>query len=584
MKAIQSGGERILTAVLVLIGLLALSPAARASVTASPSSLNFGSVAVGDTKAVGVTLTNRSSRPLDINGAQLSSSEFSYMGAASFSIGRWSSVTVRVAFKPTASQSYNATLTLGSRWSHVTISLTGTGVSVQTSTSSPTITSQPTSPTVMAGQAASFSVAVSGASPFRYQWMKNGRAIRRAHSSSYTTPVTTSSDNGAQFTVSVSNSAGNATSNAATLTVDAGSVAPAITSQPASRTVTAGQTASFSVTVSGTSPFSYQWIKNGAAISGATSSIYATPATTTADNNAQFTVRVSNSAGNATSNAATLTVDAGLVAPAITSQPASRTVTAGQTASFSVAVSGTSPFSYQWIKNGAAISGATSSTYTTPTTTTADNNAQFAVRVSNSAGNVTSSAATLTVNAGSLLLSLNPTTLNFGNVNTTSSASKSVTVTNAGGTNITISGVSYSGPGFSTSGLSSGLILAPGQTATMDVTFTPAGSGSVTGSVTVASNATNSPSNVSLSGSGVVSHRVLLSWIPSATSSIAGYQVYSSTVSGGPYTKLTTSAVAGTDFTDSSVQNGGTYYYVVTAVNSKAQESSYSTQVSAVIP
>src|SRR5579871_3879514 len=59
--------------------------------------------------------------------------------------------------------------------------------------------------------------------------------------------------------------------------------------------------------------------------------------------------------------------------PVITSGPSSSTVTAGQTASFAVTASGTAPFTYQWNKNGTAISGATSSTYTTPVTSTSDN-------------------------------------------------------------------------------------------------------------------------------------------------------------------------------------------------------------------
>src|SRR5205807_7103663 len=86
-------------------------------------------------------------------------------------------------------------------------------------------------------------------------------------------------------------------------------------------------------------------------------------------------------------------------APVITAQPGNQTVSAGQTATFTVAATGTPPLSYQWQKNGASVSGATSSSYTTPATTTADNGAQFRVVVSNTAGSVTSGAATLTVNS-----------------------------------------------------------------------------------------------------------------------------------------------------------------------------------------
>jgi hypothetical protein len=128
-------------------------------------------------------------------------------------------------------------------------------------------------------------------------------------------------------------------------------MAPSITAEPVSRTATAGQTTFFTVAATGTAPLSYQWSRNGTAISGATSSSYITPATTSADNGARFTVVVSNAAGSATSSAATLTVSSASVAPSITSQPASQTVTAGQTASFSVAATGTAPLSYQWNKN-----------------------------------------------------------------------------------------------------------------------------------------------------------------------------------------------------------------------------------------
>jgi Domain of unknown function (DUF4082)/Abnormal spindle-like microcephaly-assoc'd, ASPM-SPD-2-Hydin/Immunoglobulin domain/Immunoglobulin I-set domain len=359
--------------------------------------------------------------------------------------------------------------------------------------------------------------------------------------------------------------------------------APSITSQPISRTITAGQTASFSISASG-STLSYQWKKSGTVISGATSSNYTTPATVLSDSGAQFACSVSNSAGSVTSNAATLSVNASAVAPSITSQPASRTVIAGQTASFSVSVSGTAPFTYQWMKNSAAISGATSTSYTTPVTVTSDNGAQFTVAASNSAGSVTSNAATLTVNAATLLLSVNPGSLSFGNVNVGSIASQQATLTNTGTGNVTLSGLSYSGAGFSASGVSSGQVLTPGQTAAINVTFQPSAAGSVSGSVTAASNASSS-AVVTMSGSGVqlVSHSVALSWTRS-TSTVNGYLVYNSQASGGPYTRLTASSVNLPSYADSSVQNGKTYYYVVTAVDASGVESQYSNQASAVIP
>src|SRR5439155_7971592 len=135
-----------------------------------------------------------------------------------------------------------------------------------------------------------------------------------------------------------------------------------------SQTVTAGQTASFSVTATGTAPLSYQWQRGGVPISGATLASYTTPPTTSADDSAQFTVVVSNTAGSVTSSVATLTVTPAPVAPTITTQPASQTVTAGQTAAFSVTAVGTAPLSYQWQRAGAPVSGARVASYTTPPT------------------------------------------------------------------------------------------------------------------------------------------------------------------------------------------------------------------------
>jgi hypothetical protein len=87
----------------------------------------------------------------------------------------------------------------------------------------------------------------------------------------------------------------------------------------------------------------------------------------------------------------------GATAPAITTQPGNISTTVGNTAVFTVAASGTAPLTYQWQKNGTAISGATSATYTTPTVQLADDGAMFSVVVTNSAGSVTSNNAKLTV-------------------------------------------------------------------------------------------------------------------------------------------------------------------------------------------
>ncbi|HEV7967683.1 MAG TPA: choice-of-anchor D domain-containing protein [Candidatus Acidoferrales bacterium] len=189
--------------------------------------------------------------------------------------------------------------------------------------------------------------------------------------------------------------------------------------------------------------------------------------------------------------------------------------------------------------------------------------------------------------AATAVLTPSTSSLSFGTVVVGKNSALTVTLTNSGNSDVTVSTVSVAGAAYSANGVSAGLILTPGQSATLDATFTPTGTGSLPGTVTVASSATNSPTTISLSGTGTGSQTVppsvALSWTAS-TSVVAGYNVYRSQVSGGPYTKLDSSLVTADSYTDASVQPGVTYYYVVTSVTSTGVESADSTQTSASVP
>jgi hypothetical protein len=178
-----------------------------------------------------------------------------------------------------------------------------------------------------------------------------------------------------------------------------GGTAPTISTQPQSQTVNAGAAATFSVVAAGTGTLAYQWDKNGTAVAGATSASYTTPPTIAGDNGASFTVVVSDSAGQVTSSAATLTVNgAGQgTPPTFSSQPQPQTAAEGSAATFSALATGSGLLSYQWQKNGVPIAGATSITYTTPAAIVADSGETFSVIVTGSGGQATSSTATLTV-------------------------------------------------------------------------------------------------------------------------------------------------------------------------------------------
>lgn len=116
------------------------------------------------------------------------------------------------------------------------------------------------------------------------------------------------------------------------------------------------------------------------------------------------------------------------VAPAISVQPQSQSVTAPATATFNVTATGTAPLSYQWNKNGSAISGTPSATYTTPATTSADNGAQYTATVTNIAGSVTSNPATLIVSAESTIVALDYSRELFGTAPTLRPTVQSVDV------------------------------------------------------------------------------------------------------------------------------------------------------------
>jgi hypothetical protein len=272
-------------------------------------------------------------------------------------------------------------------------------LTVSAAATGPVITAQPSNQSVTVGQTAMFSVTATGSAPLSYQWKKNGTAIAGAAGATYTTPATVIGDNASTFLVVVSNSVGSLTSSSATLTVSAAATGPVITAQPSNQSVTEGQTATFSVTTTGTPPLTYQWRKSGTTIAGATASTYTTPATVIGDTGSTFLVVVSNAVGSQTSTSATLTVTAAATAPTITTQPSNQSVNVGQTATFSVTATGSAPLSYQWKKNGTAIAGATAATYVTPAAVIGDNASTFLVVVTNSVGTQTSSGATLTVNA-----------------------------------------------------------------------------------------------------------------------------------------------------------------------------------------
>ena len=172
--------------------------------------------------------------------------------------------------------------------------------------------------------------------------------------------------------------------------------APAIITQPASSTIASGTTTTLRVTAAGRAPLTYQWYQGAVGTTttpvGTNSPNFTTPALTATTS---YWVRISNPDGILNSAAVTVTIP---VAPGITTQPASTTINSGETATLTVTATGTAPLTYQWYQGAVGTTttpvGTNSATFTTPTLTATTT---YWVRVSNAAGNVNSTLATVTV-------------------------------------------------------------------------------------------------------------------------------------------------------------------------------------------
>lgn len=257
---------------------------------------------------------------------------------------------------------------------------------------SPQISEQPKDRTVFVGQSARFDFGASGKPPFTFQWLRNGAAIPGATGQIYSTDPVTLADNGAKYSVRITNAQGSTTSSEATLTVRPG---PTITTQPVAQSVAVGGSASFTVAASG-EQLQYQWLRDEVPITGATSATYTLSGAAAADDGAVLTALVGNPGGVVASQSVTLTVNA---APVVTVQPVSQTVVEGDPLVLAVGATGGN-LQYQWRRGSTDIDGASGRTLRLPAVDATDDNAAFSVVVRNAQGSVTSNTATLRVVPG----------------------------------------------------------------------------------------------------------------------------------------------------------------------------------------
>jgi hypothetical protein len=474
--------------------------------SANPSSINFGSLITGNTSTVNVTLTDTGTANVSISGASASGTSFRMSTLAAQTLTPGGTATFTVTFAPTSNGSWtgNVSISSNAQGSPLVIPLSGTSVATQ----------------------AQISV-----NPF---------------------PVTFSSgvNVGGNATQSVTlTNTGNATLNITSATISTG----AFTMNLAPTAISAGSNTPFTVTFTPTAAGS---------ATGTITIVSNAPTSPT-------TIQLSGTGLQAQGAATPSTIAFGSVGIGNTD---SQTVTLKNNGNTTLTIS-------QIVVTG---SGFGQTGLSTNTTLAAGASTTFSATFDPSTATGSSGAITITTNGSpssvvinlsgtgqtaTMLLGASPASLAFGNVLDQSNSSLTTSITNNGNSNVTISGVTAAGAGFSASGIANGTVLTAGQSATLTVTFAPTSGGAVSGaSVSIASNATNSPLNISLSGTGT--HSVVLTWGASPTQGVT-YNVFRGTSSGGEgTTPVNPSAITSLTYTDTGVTPGVNYYYYVEAVDS----------------
>jgi len=524
---------------LFVIGLVFFPEPALAGVGVTPSSLSFGTVSVNSTSMGTLVVTNNSNQTTTLFGVQSSSPQF-VVGAPALplTIGPQGSVSIQIAFHPTAATTYTGTITFNigrKSWQSVNalVSGTGTGGSAGGGTVTPSI--QPTTYALSpSATGLAFGNQLVGTS--------SSKAINLTNNGTANVTISSVACTGAGFGVSGFSGAVTLTPGQALSLVVA--FAPAVVGS-VSGTVSVVSTAT-------NSPSAVSL--NGA---GVQPLIAVTPSSVSFGN---VVIGVTNTSTVIVQNPGSATLQVTQVTTSGTPLSLS-----GLAVPFSVPAGGATSFNVGFAPASAGnFSGSL---------TISSNGSTSPLIVPISGMGVTPTYQ----------LSLNPTSLNFGSLTTDSSTTETVTLTNTGNSAVSISQITASGTGFSVSTLGFPFSLAAGQSTSFSVGFAPSTAGSFTGSVAVTNNATSSPLVVALSGTATVSHSVNLSWSP-GSSTYAGFNVYRGTTSGGPYTKLDNSLIAVPSYQDYNVTSGQTYYYVATEVDSTGNESNYSNEAIATIP
>ena len=545
-----SSGFRVFFIFSAILALTSSALAGSGQLTLNPTVVNFGSVQVGSSQTQSLTLKNGGSSKLTITQATPSLGNFALTGLSyPVTLYAGQSVSCNVTFNPQSAVTSSGSIafTFHNRHNNGTVTMTepvsGTGVTPGQLTSAlaslgfgSVTTGSSASLTETLTNSGATSVAISAASTTGSGFSVSGLTL----------PTTLTAGQSVSFSITFSPTAGGSVTGNLAITSNASNPTLAIPlsgtgvaqgmlgSNPTSLNfgnVTVGSNQSLSETVTNTGGSSVTISQATISGTGFSLSGITTPLTLTAGQSTTFNVTfapqsAASASGNVTMTSTasnpTLTIPVagtGVTQGTLGSNPTSLSfgnVTIGSNQSLSETVTNTGGSSVTISQATITGTGFSLSGISTPLTLTAGQSTTFSVKFAPTSAASASGNVTLTSTASNPTLTIpvtgngvtqgtlgsNPSSLSFGSVTVGSNQSLTETVTNTGGSSVTISQAIISGTGFSLSGITTPLTLTAGQSTTFTVSFAPQSVGSMTGSLLTTSNASNPTLSVALTGAG----------------------------------------------------------------------------------
>ena len=585
------------------------------TLTLSAASVSFGTVSVGANGSGSVTLSSTGTGPVTVSAGSISGSGYTLSGVSfPLTLNPGQTATLTVGFAPTAAGAVSGAVTLTSNSSSgttSTISLSGTGQPVLTG-----LTCANNSFTGAGTDACTVTLnAAAGTGGQSVSVSSNATAVAVPSTVTVAAGATSASFTATISAVTTAQTAKlTATSGNWTCNYSIGLVVPVPTltlsvTSVSFGTVSVGANGSGSLTLSstGTGPVTVSAGSisgTGYTLSGATFPLTLNPGQTATltVGFAPATAGVINGTVTLTSNSSNGTTStislSGTGQPVLTGlNCANNSFTGAGTDACTVtlnAAAGT---------GGQSVSVSSSATaVTVPSTVTVAAGATSASFTATISAVTTAQTATLTAASGNWTcnyaiglvvpvptLTLQSTSVAFGDVADGSPSYQSVTLTSSGTAAVTLSAGSVSGTGYTISGVSFPSTLNPGATATLEIEFDPTTAGVANGSVTLTSNSsTGTTSTISLSGTGTASssYEVNLTWDAPTQSSdpVSGYYIFRAVNGSSTYQQLNSASEGATSYADTTVATNTSYTYYVESVDAEGNVSVPSNSFTIAVP